>query len=127
METDGSNLIDIFQLPEIDTTRTISNDVIEISKILGIEAARSTMIGEMNNVFDKYSIYVNARHMGILNNWMTSRGTIIPCNRNGVNRIPSVSALRKASFEEMVEMLYEASIYSELDRLRGISEKIYLG
>lgn len=68
-------------------------------------------------MFDKYSIYVNARHMGILNNWMTSRGTIIPCNRNGVNRIPSVSALRKASFEEMVEMLYEASIYSELDRV----------
>lgn len=53
--------------------------------------------------------------MKILIDWMTHRGTFIPCTRNGVNRIPNVSCLRKASFEETVEMLYDAAIYAELD------------
>jgi len=69
----------------------------------------------MNAVFGKYSIYVNYRHMKILIDWMTHRGNFIPCTRNGVNRIPNVSCLRKASFEETVEMLYDAAIYAELD------------
>lgn len=81
----------------------------------------------MTAVFDKYSIYINVRHMNILIDWMTHRGGVIPCTRNGINRIPTVSCLRKSSFEETVEMLYDASVYSELDKMRGISENIVFG
>jgi DNA-directed RNA polymerase II subunit RPB1 len=49
---------------------------------------------------------------------MTTRGYIIPINRNGINRIPNISALRKASFEETVEILYSASMFSELDEVK---------
>lgn len=113
----------------------------EVTRILGIEAARKQMIAEMTSVnrtlliylfykpliylilfikvFDKYSIYINARHMNVLIDWMTHRGGVIPCTRNGINRIPSVSCLRKSSFEETVEMLYDASVYSELDRVNN--------
>lgn len=65
--------------------------------------------------------------MAILIDWMTQRGTITPCNRNGINRIPNVSCLRKASFEETVEILYEAALFSEYDHLRGITENILFG
>lgn len=81
----------------------------------------------MNAVFDKYSIYVNQRHMNTLIDWMTHRGGVIPCTRNGINRIPNVSCLRKSSFEETVEMLYDAAVYSELDQMRGVSENIIFG
>lgn len=81
----------------------------------------------MNMVFKKYDIYINHRHMSVLIDWMTHRGLITPCNRNGINRIPNVSALRKSSFEETVEILYDSSIFSELDRMRGVTENIMFG
>jgi DNA-directed RNA polymerase II subunit RPB1 len=46
--------------------------------------------------------------------------------RHGINRIDS-GALRKCSFEETVEILLEAAVYSENDTLSGITENIMTG
>ena len=46
--------------------------------------------------------------------------------RHGINRIDS-GALRKCSFEETVEILVEAAVYSENDHLSGITENIIMG
>jgi DNA-directed RNA polymerase II subunit RPB1 len=40
LETDGVCLQKIMSHPMIDGTRTISNDIIEVKNILGVEAAR---------------------------------------------------------------------------------------
>ena len=40
LETDGVCLRKILNEPMIDATRTVSNDIIEIRQVLGIEAAR---------------------------------------------------------------------------------------
>jgi DNA-directed RNA polymerase II subunit RPB1 len=40
LEADGSNLKEVLIQEGIDATRTFSNDVFEISTILGIEASR---------------------------------------------------------------------------------------
>ena len=46
--------------------------------------------------------------------------------RNGINRIGH-SPLRRASFEETVEMLFNAAIFAEEDWMRGVSENITVG
>ena len=46
--------------------------------------------------------------------------------RHGINST-KVSPLHKASFEETVEMLFEAAAYGEEDCLRGVTENIMLG
>ena len=46
--------------------------------------------------------------------------------RHGINRIDS-GAIRKCSFEETVEILLEAAVYSEDDPLSGITENIVMG
>jgi len=46
--------------------------------------------------------------------------------RHGINRIDS-GAIRKCSFEETVEILLEAAVYSENDTLSGITENILMG
>lgn len=46
--------------------------------------------------------------------------------RHGINRIDS-GAIRKCSFEETVEILLEAAVYSEDDSLSGITENIVMG
>jgi len=43
---------------------------------------------------------------------MTTRGFITPINRNGINRVRDVSILRKASFEETVDILFGAAAFS---------------
>lgn len=58
---------------------------------------------------------------------MTHRGRLTAVNRNGINRIPELSVLRKSSFEETVEILYDAAVFSEVDMMRGLSENIIFG
>jgi hypothetical protein len=43
---------------------------------------------------------------------MTFRGNLIPINRHGINRVKDVSVLRKATFEETVDILYNAAAFS---------------
>lgn len=58
---------------------------------------------------------------------MTHRGRLTAVNRNGINRIPELSVLRKSSFEETVEILYDAAVFSEMDPMKGLSENIIFG
>lgn len=58
---------------------------------------------------------------------MTTRGVITPVNRNGINRVRDVSVLRKASYEETTDILFSAAVFSEIDSMRGVSEKIIFG
>jgi DNA-directed RNA polymerase II subunit RPB1 len=63
----------------------------------------------------------------VLADWMTVRGTLTPINRNGINRVRDVSVLRKASFEETADVMFGAAVFSEIDELKGVSERIIFG
>ena len=126
LETDGTNLSKIFEVEEIDFRRTISNDINEIYQVLGIEAVRKSLVQELRNVLKPYGIYVNYRHISILCDLMTQKGILTSITRHGLNK-SEYGPIRKASFEETVEILLEAGIFSEKDELKGISENILLG
>jgi DNA-directed RNA polymerase II subunit RPB1 len=64
--------------------------------------------------------------MATLTDVMTQRGDLMSIARHGINRIDS-GAIRKSSFEETVEILLEAAVYSEDDALTGITENIVMG
>ncbi|OMJ92206.1 hypothetical protein SteCoe_5081 [Stentor coeruleus] len=126
LETDGVNLRAVLALEGIDHTKTISNDLIEVANILGIEAVRQALMKELREVLNVYGIYVNYRHLSILCDVITQRGYLMSITRHGINRT-ECGPLHKASFEETVEMLLEASAYSEVDFLKGVTESIMLG
>ena len=46
--------------------------------------------------------------------------------RNGINRV-GMGPIRRASFEETVEMLFNAALFSEKDDMTGVSENIVMG
>ena len=57
---------------------------------------------------------------------MTYRGHLLAVTRHGINRVET-GALMRCSFEETVEILMEAAVYAETDRVKGVSENIMLG
>ena len=127
LETEGSNLLGSMEIPGIDQTRTVSNNVIEIYEVFGIEAARQSLLNELRTVLSFDGSYVNYRHLAILVDTMTCRGSLTAMTRHGINRVADVGTLTKCSFEETVEVLTDAAAFGELDTLKGISDNIMLG
>ena len=126
IETDGVGLSKIFPVDMVDYRKTISNDIIEIKDTLGIEASRQSLINEFRNVLNFYGIYVNYRHLSTLCDVMTQKGKLTSITRHGINRLDT-GPLRKCSFEETVEILFEAGLHSEEDPLKGVTENIMIG
>jgi DNA-directed RNA polymerase II subunit RPB1 len=124
LDTDGTNLIEILSNPNIDATRTISNDIREIYEVLGIEAARNALYHELINVTSEGSM--NYRHLSLLIDTMTSKGQLMSIDRHGINR-GDIGPLAKCSFEETTDMLINASIFSEYDNVNGVSANVMLG
>jgi DNA-directed RNA polymerase II subunit RPB1 len=84
------------------------------------------LINELRFVLSSYGIYVNYRHLATLCDIMTNRGILTSITRHGINRVDT-GPLRKCSFEETVEILLEAAVFSEIDPLKGITENIIMG
>ncbi len=120
--TNGSNLEEVLIQEHIDTTRTISNDVIEVCEIFGIEAARNIIYRE----FARLIPTVNYRHVGLLADFMTNKGYIMPIDRHGINR-GNAGPLAKSSFEETIDQLINAGIYGKIDNMDGVSANIMMG
>ena len=126
LETDGSAFAKVLAIDGVDATRTYSNNFREIHTVLGIEAARSAIYRELKNVLSFDGSYVNARHLSILCDGMTFRGFVSAISRHGINKSDN-GPLMRCSFEQTVEILYDAAANGELDDCTGVSENIILG
>ena len=124
MDTNGNNLLDILSHPNIDYTRTISNDVNEVYEIFGIEAARQVLLNELTDMLASEG--VNYRHISLLVDTMTNKGGLLSIDRHGINR-SDIGPFAKCSFEETSDMLIKAGIFGEFDKINGVSACIMLG
>jgi len=66
LETDGVNLKTVMCIDGVDFKRTYSNSCIEISNVLGIEAARAAIMKELRGVIEFDGSYINYRHLALL-------------------------------------------------------------
>lgn len=126
IKTRGTNLKAIAKLPEVDGARTTTNDIKEISKALGIEAGRIAIVNELSGVLKENGISVDIRHIMMLADLMTWDGDIRGIVRTGITRGKS-SPFARASFEETVKHLLEASFSGEVEQLEGVVENIIVG
>jgi DNA-directed RNA polymerase II subunit RPB1 len=126
LDTSGFNLRATMAVEGVDPYRTTCNHFGEITKVLGIEACRAALMRELAEVLTNDGSYVNYRHMAILCDVMCARGSLMAVTRHGINRADT-GALMRCSFEETVEILFEAASSGELDDCKGVSENIILG
>ena len=61
-------------LDEVDATKTTSTDIFEVTRVLGIEAARQTIINEITNTIKSHSISVDRRHLTLVADMLTNKG-----------------------------------------------------
>lgn len=122
---EGSGLPDIMRIPGIDHTKCISNNIMEVEKVLGIEAARNTIINEIKFTFAGHSIYVDNRHLQLIADLMTFKGMVLGFTRFGISKMKD-STLMHSSFEKTTDHLYEASFHSRNDIVSGVSECIIM-
>jgi DNA-directed RNA polymerase II subunit RPB1 len=122
--TIGVNLVDVLMNENVDSTRTLSNDINEITEIFGIEATRMIILRELLKMPD---YPVNYRHISLLGDIMTHRGVIMKIERHGINRSGERGPIAKATFEESLEILVKASTFGEKDKMGGVSANIMFG
>ena len=126
LDTIGTNLLDVLGLDFIDTKRTLSNDIVEIYNVLGIEAARQAIYNELVEVVEFDGTYINYHNYSVLVDRMTATSKLISIFRHGINN-DNIGPIAKASFEETPEMFLKAARHAELDTFRGVSANVMCG
>jgi len=126
LDTEGVDLRYVLNFDGIDHTKSFSNDILEIYKVLGIEAVRQILIQELRNLISFDGSYVNSRHLSLLVDIMTHKGKLMSITRHGINRT-DIGPIAKCSFEETIDILYHASAFGVCDNLRGVSGSIMVG
>lgn len=126
IQTEGSNLKQVLKIPEVDNSRTITNDLWEIQKVLGIEAVRNTIISEIVDTMEDQGLEVDMRHIMLVADLMTHKGELKQIGRHGIAG-EKQSVLARASFEETTKNLLKAAKKGEVDELNGVVENVLVG
>jgi len=125
IDTQGTNLMALFGMDNVDTTRTTSDNMWEIYDTLGIEATRAFIIKEITKILSFDGTYINPRHVCLLADGMCRSGSITSVNRDGIPR--DVGPIAKGMFEKAVENFAEASCFAEHDEMHGMAAAVMFG
>lgn len=123
---EGYGLQDVMGSPGIDGNHTWTNHVLEVEKVLGVEAARTQISSEISYIMGAYGIGIDARHMLLLSDVMTFKGEVLGITRFGVSKMRE-SVLMLASFEKTTDHLFDAAVHGRSDEIVGVSECIIMG
>ena len=122
----GFNILGASEHPAVDPSRVYTNNIKEIERVYGIEAARNAIIKEINDVMEMQRLYVDIRHITLIADAMTYSGDIKSIGRHGLSG-EKVGVLGRAAFEETVKHLIAAGSTAEEELLVGVTENIIVG
>ncbi|GMM47189.1 DNA-directed RNA polymerase I core subunit [Pichia kluyveri] len=124
--TEGVNFQEMWEHDSFINVNNIrSNDVAAVLKVYGVEAARNTIVNEINRVFGTYAISVSSRHLDLIADYMTREGTYLAFNRQGIDSC--TSSFMKMSYETTCQFLTKAVLNSDREDLKSPSARIVMG
>lgn len=123
---EGYGLREVMSTEGVVGTRTSTNHILEVYEVLGIEAARASIIGEIDYTMSKHGMSVDPRHIQLLGDVMTYKGEVLGITRFGLSKMRD-SVLQLASFEKTTDHLFDAAFFMKNDKVEGVSECIILG
>ncbi|MCK5321371.1 hypothetical protein KAJ38_02230 [Candidatus Pacearchaeota archaeon] len=123
--TAGSNLKEILKFKGVNGDKVITNDIHEVSNILGIEAARQAIINEIRKVITSQGLAIDGKHAMLVADTMTASGVVKGITRMGIISDKN-SILARASFETPVPQFVQATKTGKRDKLASVIENIIL-
>lgn len=103
IRTEGVSMAQMVEFENyLDIRRIYTNDMHQIARTYGIEAARAALIREIKNVFAVYGISVDGRHLSLIADHMTFTGQIKGMNRGAMD---GISPLQAMTFETTTNFL----------------------
>ena len=123
---EGDNLREVLATPGVKGCKTTSNNTLEVAATLGIEAARKTIMKEIQYTMESHGMSIDRRHITLLADLMTCRGEVLGITRHGLAKMKE-SVLMLASFEKTSDHLFDAAYYGQKDTINGVSECIIMG
>ena len=124
--TEGSNLKEVLKVEGVDPDNVMTNSILEVADVLGIEAARNSIIHEAMGTLGEAGLDVDIRHIMLVADLMTNDGYVKAIGRHGVSGKKS-SVLARAAFEITAAHLLHAAMVGEVDHLEGVTENIIVG
>ena len=116
MTTEGVNIDAMFQHENIlDLNKLYCNNIHEMSRYYGVEAAAKTIVREICTVFKPYGIDVDKRHLTLIGDYMTFDGTYKPFNRIGEKSLKmSHLLMTKAQLDVFQTQFRKSRSYSKM-------------
>lgn len=124
IQTDGTNMADIFENQYIDPYISQSDSIFEIYELFGIEAAREKLIIELRSIMDSSS----TKHYLVYADEMTYTGEITSIEKTGLSIRESDNILLNMSFSHPLKSLETSAIdskYSNCDA--SLSSSLMMG
>lgn len=115
ISTLGSDLKYVLRLPEVDTQRTVSNDVTEMCNIFGMHAARKSLENEFLAIM---SGMVDSRHIKLVSRMMASDLVIKGMKIKQVAQ--NIPPLQRAAYEQGPKQMVEYCSIAEIDEGKTI-------
>ena len=115
---------------EIPWWQCIPNSISEVHELYGVEAAAAVLHSELVRTYAAGGANdIDQRHVSLVVDCMCRSGVPKPFSRHGLNSsVATTGPLVRASFEESVDTLVNASVLGEADKIEGaLSSSIMLG
>lgn len=127
IETRGSNLLGVLKKELVDPTRVFSNNILEMTKVFGLEAGRATFLENIKFIFEAQGIDVREDFLDLLADRLFFYGKPLGIMRFGVLAQKN-ALLTKIAFESPKQNIINAAIYGgNTDFKHNIMENVIIG
>ncbi|OQS53803.1 rpa1 [Ecytonucleospora hepatopenaei] len=127
---EGSTFINLFGMSIFHNNmkmfyNSLSNDIYSVYIHFGIEAARSVIVSEIENVFGVYGISIEQKHLELTADYMTRNGNYGAFNRHSFDINDSI--IQRMSYESCFTKIKEAGRFCLEDNMSNPSANISVG
>ena len=120
---DGSNISGVMNNPYIDSKSINSDNIKEVERMFGIEAARYKIISEIREIIKGE----NYRHYTIYADEMTYTGSVTSIERSGLGVRELENIMLRVSNEAPIMVLEDSAVNGMKDILKGVSAPLSVG
>lgn len=123
ISTEGTNLFEVMGMSGINYNNTISSSIGNVNEILGIEAARKTIINETASFTDGCDL----THVTIIADEMVRTGKYTSVESAGLTRREPRNALLRMAFGSPIQVAANAALYNLKNPVYGLACRQELG